>query len=374
MKPTAYLGATTLIGTVIGAGILGIPFVVAKAGFLTSLITLIGIGLIAMLINLAMGEIVLRTKGEHQLTGYSEIYLGKWGKRWMTFSMVFGIYGALLAYMIGEGQVLSQLFGGSALSWSLIFFAIVSLVILGGIEYLKKSEFILTSIELIIFVGILIALFSSKHFSISNLAEFSWTKVLVPYGVVLFAYLGTSCIPQIKEEMKNNLKDYKKALLLGSTVPIIVYFLFALAVVAVNGHSTTQVATIGIGKLLGSFAVVIFNLLAVLTMSTAFISLGFALKQMFILDFKLNKFLSWFLVVSVPLIILLVGVQNFTKTLEITGAISGGVAGVLIGLMYFKAQKFGSRTPEYKMNYPYWLVWVAMIVFFLGALVGVLGI
>ncbi len=210
MNKNIFEGAATLIGTIIGAGILGIPFVVMKAGFLTSLITLVGIGLILMLINLAMGEIVLRTKGNHQLTGYSTIYLGAWGKGLMTFSMVFGIYGALLAYLIGEGQVLSQLFGGSEFLWSTIFFIAGSLFILGSVEYLKKSEFWLTSIELIIFIGILLSLFSSKQFAVSNLAEFSWTKVLVPYGVVLFAYLGTSCIPAIKEEMSKNLKDYKK--------------------------------------------------------------------------------------------------------------------------------------------------------------------
>ena len=367
MNKNIFEGAATLIGTIIGAGILGIPFVVMKAGFLTSLITLVGIGLILMLTNLAMGEIVLRTKGKHQLTGYSSIYLGSWGKGLMTFSMVFGIYGALLAYLIGEGQVLSQLFGGGEILWSIIFLIAGSLFILGGVEYLKKSEFWLTSIELIIFLGILIALFSSKQFSVSNLTEFSWTKILVPYGVVLFAYLGTSCIPAIKEEMKNNLKNYKKAILLGSIIPIFVYILFAFAVVAVTGAQTTQIATIGVGKILGSFAVVIFNLFAFLAMTTSFISLGFALKEMFIYDFKFNKHLSWLFVISIPIIVFFIGVQNFTKTLETTGAISGGVAGILIGLMYFKVQKLGNRKPEYKMNYPSWLIWIAIIIFFLGA-------
>lgn len=60
---------------VIGAGILGIPYVVAKAGFLTGLLDLIIIGLAVLVLNLYVGEIMLRTKEDHQLTGYAEKYL-----------------------------------------------------------------------------------------------------------------------------------------------------------------------------------------------------------------------------------------------------------------------------------------------------------
>ena len=80
----------TLVGTIIGAGILGIPFVVSKAGFLTALPLIVLIGLIFVVVNLCLGEITLRTKGVHQLTGYMEKYLGKSGKFLMMLSMIFG--------------------------------------------------------------------------------------------------------------------------------------------------------------------------------------------------------------------------------------------------------------------------------------------
>ena len=75
-----------------------------------------------LLVNLMAGEIVLRTKKQHQLTGYAEKYLGKWGKRLMMFSMAFSIYGALTAYLIGEGEVLKAIFRwGDPLWYSIIF-------------------------------------------------------------------------------------------------------------------------------------------------------------------------------------------------------------------------------------------------------------
>ena len=67
----------TLIGTMVGAGVLGIPYVFARAGFVTGLIDLIILGTAIVFIYLYLGEVVLRTKGNHQLTGYAEKYLGK---------------------------------------------------------------------------------------------------------------------------------------------------------------------------------------------------------------------------------------------------------------------------------------------------------
>ncbi|MBW2979502.1 amino acid permease, partial [Candidatus Woesearchaeota archaeon] len=48
MKALAEATAT-LIGTIIGAGIFAIPYVSAKAGFLTALIDIVLIGLLVML-------------------------------------------------------------------------------------------------------------------------------------------------------------------------------------------------------------------------------------------------------------------------------------------------------------------------------------
>ena len=76
---TFIAGLAILIGTAIGAGILGIPYVVAKSGFLIGLGYIILLGLIILLVNLYLGEIILRTKGKHQLGGYAKKYLGKTG-------------------------------------------------------------------------------------------------------------------------------------------------------------------------------------------------------------------------------------------------------------------------------------------------------
>jgi amino acid permease len=57
------IALATLIGTAIGAGLFGLPYVVAKAGFFPSLMMMFLLGLLALVSNLMYGEIILRTKG-----------------------------------------------------------------------------------------------------------------------------------------------------------------------------------------------------------------------------------------------------------------------------------------------------------------------
>ena len=136
-----FWAIATLIGTIIGAGIFSIPYVFAKAGFLVGTINLIVLGAAVLLLYFYTGEIVLRTKGNHQLTGYARRYLGKTGKGLMTFSIMFAIYGALVAYTIGVGKALAAIFGlAYTMPFSIAFFIIAALAIYTGLKAVKESE------------------------------------------------------------------------------------------------------------------------------------------------------------------------------------------------------------------------------------------
>ena len=114
-KKSYYEAIATLIGVVIGAGIIGIPYVFAQAGIVAGIINLAMLGLAITVLHLCLGEICLRTPGNHQLPGYARTYLGKWGGRLMALSMVITIYGAMIAYTLGEAVSLSETFLASGL-------------------------------------------------------------------------------------------------------------------------------------------------------------------------------------------------------------------------------------------------------------------
>jgi len=350
MKKELLEAIATLAGTVIGAGILGIPYIVQKTGFMVGLAYIIIIGLSVMIVNLCLGEVVLRTEGKHQLTGYAQKYLGKYGKWLMTFSMVVGIYGALTAYTIGEGSSFSAIFGGSSIVYGLIFFAIMMVLIAIGLKAIERSEIILNILKISTFAVIVFLALSSKFFDFSNLSQVNLSNMFLPYGVILFAFLGAAAIPELKEELEKNKKDLKKAIVFGSLIPLIIYAIFTFIVIAVNGASTTEIATIGFGELFGKNMLIIVNIFAIITMATSFVALGLALREMYEYDFKLKNYIAFGLVGIVPLAIFLSGWHSFVNTLGITGAVAGGIEGILLILMFWKAKKLGKRKPEYEIK------------------------
>ncbi len=367
--PKAYYQAiATLTGCVIGAGILAIPYVVLQAGFWTGLFVIVVLGLVSLLIHLMVGEVALRTKACYQLSGYAQKYLGKWGKMFMALSMIIGVYGAMVAYTLGAGESLAVIFGGFSWVWMIVFYIVMCMILFGSIRLLEQSELVLGVIKVGIFALVLGVLFFSRHFSLNKIGGFSMSSIMIPYGVVLFAYIGTAAIPEVKEEMANCLRLAKKAIVVGSLIPIVAYALFAFAVIGVSGILTTEIATVGVGFLTGAAGFLLLHLFAVIAMSTAFVSLGFALKDSYWRDFNLPKWESYALVAAIPAVLLIVGISSFAKTLEIAGTFAGGIAGIVIALMHYKARKFGERRPEFLVNVPVWAYVVIVGIFALGML------
>jgi tyrosine-specific transport protein len=367
MNKSFLRGVAVLSGTVIGAGIFGIPYVISKVGFSIGLLLLVLLGAAIVMLNLFLGEVILRTPGNHQLPGYAKIYLGKWGKILFMISMFLVIYGAMIAYIIGEGISLAALFGGNPLIFSLIFFFIASILLYGGIKSVAKSEaYLVGGIFLLMLLIVSMALFSGKFDVYNFYSNFGFFNILAPYGVILFALLGAPSIPEVKECLIRDRKALKKAIILGSLIPIFIYILFTAAVIGITGLDTTEIATIGLGNMLGKNVMIVGSILAIVTMFTSFLTLALAMKETYMFDFKIKKSLSFILTVSIPLIMFLVGIKSFIKVIGITGAIAGSLDGVLIVLMFWAAKKKGGRIPEYNLGKKKILGWILILLFVLG--------
>lgn len=362
--PRAYYSAiATLTGCIIGAGIFGIPYVVVRAGFWTGMLVMVCLGAATLLVHLLAGEVSLRSNKCHQLVGYAEKYLGKKGKYLMAASMVIGVYGAMIAYTIGVSESLSILFGGSQAFWAVVFYAAMGWLLHGGIKMLEESEMWMEGVKFIAFFIILALLFFSPHFSSGKFIGFSWQALLVPYGVILFAYMGTAAIPEVREAMNKCRLLTKRAIIIGTIIPMLVYFLFTLAVIGVTGGSTTELATIGLAPFISNFGFMLLQVFAVLAMASSFVALGYALKESYCMDFKLPHGEAWLLTLVIPVALMLIGITSFIEALQVTGAFAGGIAGIVIVLMHAKAKKRSERQPEYKIKLN-WIGYGLLIVLF----------
>jgi tyrosine-specific transport protein len=359
-------GTSILVGTCIGAGVLGIPYVAAQAGFLVAIIYIIIIGLITYLINLYLGEVSLRTKQKHQIVGYAEKYLGKRGKKLMEFATIFGIYAAIIAYMVGIGESISFLLfnnTGYSIIFGALFGVFMSWVLWSGRKGLKKYEKIGVGIVLVLLIFIII--FFIPNIEFNNLLGFNSGNIFLPFGVILFALMSFHAIPEINIVLGRDKKKLKKIISLGTIISIIFYALFTLIVVGYMGIRTPEVATLALGK--------IFVVLGIFTMFTSYLSLGNSLEDDFIFDEHYRKRNAWLLTSMMPIFLFIV-IQmfdffSFTTILSIGGVVSGGLASILILIMNKNSKKKSERKPEYSIKINKFIIALLSLIFITGIIV-----
>jgi len=336
------------LGTVIGVGIFGLPFVALKAGFFIVLFYFLFMALITISINLIYGQVILGSDKIHRLPGYVGEYLGEKCKKITFLVIAIGLIGALLAYLIIGGQFLSSFltpyFGGNSTLYTLLFFILGAYLVFRGIKSISGVE-----LFLLFFLFVILILFFIKAFpfiDIGNFKTFDLKYIVFPYGIILFSLWGSAVIPEIKEIVKGSKKELRKVIITGIIITLIVY-LFFIYIVLGSSSIVSEDAISGLEKTLGSNIIKLGFIFGVITCFTSFLTLALTLKKVLWYDFGLDKNLAWFLTCFPPLILFLLGVREFIKVISFTGAIALGLEGIIIVFLY---KEFLKRKFFKKMN------------------------
>ncbi|MBS3167736.1 hypothetical protein J4216_01285 [Candidatus Woesearchaeota archaeon] len=345
MKKELFSAIWTFVGVTVGAGVFALPYVFSKAGFLTALIVFIFTAIFMTIITLYLGEVVLRTRGKHQLTGLAEKYLGTKGKTIMFIANSLSIFGILAAYIIAGGQALGAIFGFNSFWFQFVFFALIAPVIYFGIKIIDGFEWIFTPIKIIVVVTL--SLLLVKLLDFSNFSSLNVYNLFIPYGVAIFAFAGISAVPEMNEELTNK-KLLRQSIIYGMIITFVINILFAVFVMG-SIKNVNEVATVSLMNV--SFSIGMFaNLFALFSIATAFVALGFALKENLTLDYKVNNLLSGSVVIFVPFLIVLSGFLGFIQLLDIVGAVCLGIILIMIMIMHSKAKFLCNRIPEYDLK------------------------
>jgi len=334
------LPIAVISSTIIGVGLFSLPYIASKVGFVIMLSYFLVLGIIVTIIHLIFGELSLATPDFKRLPGFAKVHLGEWAKKITFFSTVFGISGAILAYLIVGGEflnsLLSPIFGGSNSFYTYVYFALGAVLIFFGIKAVAKIGLW----ALILFFLILFAIFLRGNYLIntSNFTAFPFnlSGLFLPYGPILFSLSGAALIPEAEEMLKGNKQHLKKVIVIATLIPIIIYLFFVYLIWGITGPDITQSALTGLKNYLGDGIVNMALFLGFLTTFTSFIALGLTLKKILWYDFKVKKNLAWFLTCFVPLGLFILGFQSFIRVIGLVGAVAFGIDGTLILLMYRK--------------------------------------
>jgi tyrosine-specific transport protein len=356
------LAIATLSGTIIGVGIFALPYLTLLSGFWTILGYFLLLGTVAILIHLFFGELALKTEDYKRFPGFAKIYLGKWGEKITIFSTTLGLLGAILAYLIVGGEflnaMLSPIFGGNELVYTLFYFLAGAILIFFGIKIISKVEFWGL---LLFFLSLFLIFIKGWHLiRIENLLITktpSLKTFILPYGPVLFSLWGAALIPEVEEMLKEKKHLLLKIIPISILISIFVYLFFIFLILGICGAKTTESALSGLKTFLGDRIVFLTLFFGVLTTFTSFISLGLTLKEVFWYDLGLNKNFAFFITSFVPLFLYLIGIKEFISVVSFVGAILLGIDGILILIMYKKIR------PDQILIYPLSFVLIFGIIF-----------
>ncbi|AIF69782.1 amino acid permease [Palaeococcus pacificus DY20341] len=358
-KLTLAEASAILIGTQIGAGVLGLPYALKESGPLLGVAIVVITGLLTLLTAFFVLEVAAQSEGE-TLSKLAERHLGKAGGILMFLSISVLAYGALIAYIAGSGDIISSLFGVSPKVSALLFWFLMSAVVFMGLKASGEAELMLNFL-LLGALTLAIALVLPKVDS-SNLSYANTSAVTKGIGVAVFAYVSHMVVP----EMLKGLKDVKKttkAVMIGYIVPMVFYAFFVLTFVGAFGLGTPELATSALERFYGSLGKILGLILPLAAICTSYIGIGLAqmdnIKEMF----GISKSKAWLLTVIPPLLIYFAGLNSFVNALWIAGTFGGLLyAGILPTLMYLKAKKVYQ-----KLHLPihHSFVYISGLVFFL---------
>ncbi len=347
MEKEQFSAITIIVGTCIGSGFLGIPYIAAQLGFFPTVLYLLLFGSIILTLNLYFGEVILRTKQQNHLTGYTQRYLGKRYAMLMKAAVILSVYAALLSYMIGVGDSISHLITGTTeynLIAGIIFGIVMALVLLGGLKSLKYLE----KVGVIAIILLFIAAFATyiTQINLMNLIHFDARHIFLPIGVILFSLIEFYSLPEARMVLKGKEHLLKRTIIIGTITPIIFYIIFAFIVVGFRGEETPQISTFALGN--------IFVLVGMFAMFTSYLALGTAVIDNYKLDMKLGNTRSWALGALIPIvgfILLSLGdFLDFIGVLSIGGVVAGGTMVILVLMKIHQAEIKGTRKPEYDIK------------------------
>jgi tyrosine-specific transport protein len=276
MTKSKVLGSTLIIaGTTIGAGMLALPLASAGIGFTTSLIIMVALWALMAYTALLMVELHQHADASATLHTLAKQFLGQKGKWVASFSMLFLFYSLCAAYIAGGGaqfgERISQFTGVeiSGMTSTVIFTIVVAAVVTIGTGTVDKVNRVLFTIKLIAMAMVLTFLAPNvtESYLLSMPVEQGLVVAAIPVIFTSFGFHGS--IPAIVNYLDGNTPSLRKAIIVGSSIPLIIYVFWQIVTLGVVSQDalvdnqglsglistlSTKVHQSGLGQTIGVFA------------------------------------------------------------------------------------------------------------------------
>lgn len=227
-----------MVGTAIGAGMLALPIATAELGFTGSLLLLFLCWFVMTSGAFLLLEVNLWLPANSNLVTMARTTLGPIGQvvAWLTFLLL--LYSLLSAYISGGSGLLQYLFhtAGVTLSAtvsSIMFTLLFGVVIYFGIhatDYVNRSLMLVKLLSFIALVVCLVPFITLPHLESGHFSALQTSGALV---VTITSFGSATIVPSLRIYLGGDVRKLKRAILIGSLIPLVCYILWDMVIMGV---------------------------------------------------------------------------------------------------------------------------------------------
>jgi len=338
------VGGTLLIAaTAIGVGMLALPVATGPSGFIPSMTIYFICWAFMLCTGLLLVEVSLWMPKDTSFISMANKLLGPAGKFIFWIVYLFLFVTVMIAHSAGGGAVLSDIIGWNLPDWAstIIYTAVLAPVVYLGAQSVDRLNMILISGVILCYAAFIFV--SMSEVNPALLKHTNWSKAWIALPILFTAFTYQVIIPTLMTYMDRNIKKIRLAIILGSTIPLVIYLVWQILILGIipaasliEAGKEGQNAVAPLKQIVKSpYLFDIGKYFAFFALTTSFIPLALSFFDFLADGLKWEKtgvkrVLLCLTTFGVPLIIALIYPHIFLIALSYAGGIS---CAVLFGLM-----------------------------------------
>lgn len=220
-------GGTLLISaTMVGVGMLALPIATGEGGLLPAILIYLLCWLFMLCTGLLFLEVCSWMPKDSNLITMSERLLGPVGKNicWVVYLFLF--FTVMIAHVVGGGAIVNEISQNTLPHWAsaILYVAVFSPIVYLGTRWVDRLN--LTLMTGVVISYLLFIFLAVKHVDVSLYTRVDWPKAWVALPVLFTAFTYQLIIPTLMTYMERDVKKVRLAIILGTTIPLVVYLIW----------------------------------------------------------------------------------------------------------------------------------------------------
>lgn len=298
-------GILLVIGTTIGAGMLALPIATAQLGFWGSVILLLSCWGIMTVCALLFLEVNLWLPPNSNMISMAGVTLGKPGQMvaWIFYLLL--LYSIISAYVAGGGDLFHYILVSRGIALPQWLASILFTILFGSVVYfgIRSVDYVNRGLmfgKLSAFFILTILIFPS--ISAEHLTQGAWGNILSPTSISVTA-VSFAClfiIPSLRSYFKNDVKQLRKAIFIGTLIPLICYIAWDMTIMGVipaehlkqilhSSHANSDLVLTLSNFLQNQIITLFAKFFTSICMATSFLSVSLSLSDFLADGLRLSK-------------------------------------------------------------------------------------